>query len=753
MSSANRGWLQEGMIRGHMLGKNLLPGDEELGKKDDDHRYLPARRTGWSIWNHSFRWRRRRILLVVAGLALVYMIMNGAGNVSRRASTTGYEASYASEDGNEPTGPPRGVQALDNTTPHTFDGRIRYYRLARSLRKSAARTDGYEAINRNVLFAMASLKSAATLLPMVCEMSKWSRNHVHAAFMGREDISIDDILAINGVDKEKCPAMWHDARPDFMEYSSDARAQSAVIGGMSHIQSMVHPQVAIMDDSTSEEGFFVQGMRNKTNKLGIPLIELPKDKWENFMWMTRLDTGSLRHWHEPTVDILIQVPPESSSVLRLLKSIKDADYSGLKPPRIILELPAQLDESVKKHIKKFKWPPHDAHPLESSGLVIRRRINSHRATQEDAAIRFLELFYPTSASKSHVLLLSPQAQLSPLYYHFVKFALLEYKFSSFGEEDSASLMGISLELPPVLLDGKTQLTPPSLEDMNTNRYKRLSPNTRNSPFLWQAPNSHATLFFGDKWAELHSFLSNRVVKHQDSPKTTSRIKLVSETLPAWTEYMLEFMRARAYAILYPAKTSEALVTVHNELYHAPEEFSPRSEEEKEHQTQSLDEPFLRAEHPQRPVKQDESKLVPYSKPLHLALPFEGDLPEVPHLPHLLYNGEKIPTPNISQVALDYANQFRREVGGCTIPKGKHRKIVPGEAGDLFCWGDEEESEWVDDVEEKILKAQAKDWMMKLGDEDEPATALPEETTSTSTSTRTRMRELSRPTLVVEADYD
>lgn len=53
---------------------------------------------------------------------------------------------------------------------------------------------------------------------MVCEMSQWNRNHVHAAFMGREDIPVDDLLEINGIDKVKCPAVWHDARPDYMEY-------------------------------------------------------------------------------------------------------------------------------------------------------------------------------------------------------------------------------------------------------------------------------------------------------------------------------------------------------------------------------------------------------------------------------------------------------------------------------------------------------------------------------------------------------
>jgi hypothetical protein len=355
------------MIRGHMLGKTMLSSDEELGKKDDDHKYSAARRSGWSIWNHTFRWRRRRILLVVAGLFLTYMVWNSLGGLDgqlgRPQHPPLYNPSQVYDEPIEPTGPPPGIRPSKAAALPIFDGQVRFYRLAHTLRKSAGPTDGYARTNRNVLFAMASLKSASTLLPMICEMSKWSRNHVHAAFMGREDISLEDLLEINGIDKVKCPATWHDARSDYMEYSTDDRAERTVVGALSHIYSFLHPQAAIMDDALSEDAFFVRGFRKKTKELDLPLIEVPKGRVDSFMWFTRLDAGSLHSWHMPAIDVVIQVPPASSNVLRLLKSIKDADYSGLKPPRITLELPADLDESVQKYVQDFKWPPHIANHM------------------------------------------------------------------------------------------------------------------------------------------------------------------------------------------------------------------------------------------------------------------------------------------------------------------------------------------------------------------------------------------------------
>jgi len=381
--------------------------------------------------------------------------------------------------------------------------------------------------------------------------------------------------------------------------------------------------------------------------------------------------------------------------------------------------------------------------MAGSGLSIRRRISNHRHNQEDSAIRFLELFYPTNTINSHVLLLSSQAQLSPQYFHFVKYALLEYKYSTYGAEDNDNLMGISLELPAVLLDGKTKLEPPSTGDMHTDRYKKLHQGAKSVPFMWQAPNSHAALLLGDKWAELHSFLGNRVVKHQQSAKTTSRGKLVSETLPAWTEYMLEFMRARGYSLLYPATTSNALVTIHNELYHVPEEFSavlPRDGQETPAMPLETDAPFLRADTPPQSPQTSETPVIPDTMPLHQALPFNGDLPEIPHLPQLLYDGQQIAPANISTVAREYADIFRKEVGGCKIPKGKHKKVVGGEASDLFCFGEDDDGDWVEDEsrEVEMFDAPIDDQLEKLIEDALSAVA-----------TSTRERTITKPTIVAD----
>ncbi|KAH7130365.1 hypothetical protein B0J11DRAFT_523031 [Dendryphion nanum] len=725
--SKQHGWLHSSLLRSTMLGKVFRPTDEELGKKDDDHKPGATSIRGGggqgkvrNFFPSPHRWRRRRILLTVVGIYLVYLLWTSTPELSSlfeksgsNVITSAFTGGSSKTADKEPIGAPPGLHIPPGgSTLNTFGGTIKFYRLAASL-QSASHTHGYTTTNRNVLFAISSLKSAAVMLPMICEMSKWKRNWVHVAFMGRDDIPIDDLLDINGVDRKTCPAIWHDARPNYAEYSTELRAETSAMAALGHLNTYQHPQVIITNDALEEDGFFTRAVRARAKKLGTPVIEIPKDCSQDFMWITRLDSGSLRSWYKPTVDIVIQAPSHSSGgIIRLLKSLRNADYTGLQPPRLTIDLPSSVDETVNQFLQTYHWPP-TPHALSSpTQLTIRRRITPHhRESQEESTIRFLETFYPTNTANSHLLLLSPQVQLSPLYMHYLYYILLEYKHSSYGDFDAFDLVGASLSLPTTLLDAKTALVPPKPRDMNDSRYQRLFASTPNTQFLWQAPSSHATLFFGDKWVEFHSFLSGRVRKGRQArtdkkkKEEEARAKIVAEDSPAWTEYLLELLRARGYAFLYPATSSrEAFATVHNELFQGPPEFQALNEEEEGEDVSPNTSPeaFQRVSKswPSTPIPPPpEAPLIPHSRALHTTLPFEGDLPEIPHLPVLLYTGE-ITTPVKSSVmAAQYADAFRESVGGCTVVReGKHRRVVVGSADDLFCFGDEDEEEWISDVE-------------------------------------------------------
>jgi len=380
-----------------------------------------------------------------------------------------------------------------------------------------------------------------------------------------------------------------------------------------------------------------------------------------------------------------------------------------------------MDQETEAFVNSFQWPPmkyqHSAH---SNELTLRRRIPDRRVDADEAAIRFIESFYPTSVNGPHVLLLSPQAELSPAFFHYLKYYLLEYKYSA-PAADTDYLMGISLESPSIHLNGSMQFVAPQGGTMKADDM---------SPFLWQAPNSNAALYFADKWMEIHSFLTQRHAALRDSRTKDyhqSREKKVSERFPAWTEYFLDLMQSRAYAIQYPGHTTssaasdQGLVIVHNDLYQLPEEFArptaPFARPDEPLPTESVltsSSDYL-ATHSQRQTQPENHELPLLQTLLTLLPPLPASEPDDHRQPSLDTILQPEPVPAISTLliigsrgdattqeslydrAIVAANVYRRKAGGCPEGEAKmrERNIVLGSADDLFCLNSEEEVESVE----------------------------------------------------------
>ncbi|KAL8701549.1 MAG: hypothetical protein Q9201_004851 [Fulgogasparrea decipioides] len=585
--------------------------------------------------------------------------------------------------------PPRPAKPSEAEN-HYFEGPIRFTNLAVSLH-ALSRLRGHIEANTNVLFAASNLRSVAELIPVACEMARWKRNDVHFALMGRDALELEEIKLLNVVDDE-CKVNWHDARPDFSPWSSDFRMEVSVSAGLGHIQTFMHPQAVIIDDPSREDGFFTRGIRGKALELGRSLIELPTNAAENMMWIARLDSASLSAWPTASVDILIHAPPYSSgSLLRLLKSIEVADYFGHRRPHLTIELPPEIDPPTAEYLEEIVWPPvdHSGAPHVSQ-VTLRRRIQRRTSTVDEASVRLVESFYPARPSDSHVLVLSPHTELSPLYFHFLVYSLLEnrYSLSTRYSEEVGNLMGLSLELPYLHLNDSYIFTPPMVSRDSKDAEQ---PSEEPTPFLWQAPNSNAALYFGDKWVEFHSFLTSRI--SLDPAKAPSRPKLISEIYPSWLEYLLELMHARGYTLLYPnfSADREGIASVHYELFHPPEEFSkPKKTLAAETSLPTIDpkkETFETDPSTHRPKHPESS---PLTSNLNSLLPKFGANQEIFELPILSYEGYELDISILEKNAQVYTSNFRREIGQCPATK-KQPEAKPMNADDLFCDRDEERS--------------------------------------------------------------
>jgi hypothetical protein len=85
-----------------------------------------------------------------------------------------------------------------------------------------------------------------------------------------------------------------DCRPDYLLQSSDFRMEVSSSAALGHIETYMHPQAVIIDNSEIEDWWFLKSMRDRASLLDKTLIELPGDVEQNLRWITRLDSSSLK---------------------------------------------------------------------------------------------------------------------------------------------------------------------------------------------------------------------------------------------------------------------------------------------------------------------------------------------------------------------------------------------------------------------------------------------------------------------------
>jgi hypothetical protein len=381
-------------------------------------------------------------------------------------------------------------------------------------------------------------------------------------------------------------------------------------------------------------------------------------------------------WNRVSVNIVIHAQPSASgSLIRLLQSLKKADFFSSAPPRLTIELPHNIDEPSRRYLQTFQWPPKSDQKT-GNLLTLHHRIPQNGLTPEENSIRFLESFWPADPFTSHVLVLSPQVELSPLFYHYLKYTMLEYRYSLNKVAMNLNLLGISLDLPPMYLNESSKFVPPLVNTTEGNNV--ISEGV--TPFLWQAPNSNAELYFGDKWVELHEFVTNVLTsKHKLPSPPTLNDSGISKTHPSWLGHILKLARARDYWTIYPNfENHDTLATIHTDLYQAPEEFAEDTS------SQPTESGVLTADPAKHISKHNEQKLLTSS--LLNILPFKGDLPKISYLPLVTWDGHRIDATDANTLAAEYSKVFRKEIGGCG--EDSKEKVRTGmSAADLFCLDD------------------------------------------------------------------
>lgn len=208
----------------------------------------------------------------------------------------------------------------------------------------------------------------------------------------------------------------------------------------------MHPQAVILDSTTAEENYFLASARDQILSTPSALIELPNRPEKSLAWISKLDSSALSGagrfcffffcpclprattnlsiaWNKVRFDILIHASPtRTANLKRLLRSIAAADLAGIQTPHITIELPNTIDQSLESFLEEFKWPRPTAHRGQQSPMLsLRRRITRQPLDEEDSSVRFVESFWPTDPSSTHVLVLSPHTEITSQFFQCMLF--------------------------------------------------------------------------------------------------------------------------------------------------------------------------------------------------------------------------------------------------------------------------------------------------------------------------------------------
>lgn len=189
--------------------------DEELGKKDDDHRVSARSRTSCSKMP-----RPRRFILGLIALVLVYEFFKHMPTDLKPARERYYPATarvqeqYPPPPASQPPSIAPQIEGLSNPEADTtgnkkegsYDGKIKVYELASSLPKTPHPENEP---SHAVVFAGSSLPSITDMLPLSCRMAREGRNKVHLVIMGKDEVSVEGIKKVNSIVDSECPMTWH----------------------------------------------------------------------------------------------------------------------------------------------------------------------------------------------------------------------------------------------------------------------------------------------------------------------------------------------------------------------------------------------------------------------------------------------------------------------------------------------------------------------------------------------------------------
>ncbi|KAF8309004.1 hypothetical protein DL93DRAFT_2231193 [Clavulina sp. PMI_390] len=273
------------------------------------------------------------------------------------------------------------------------------------------------------------------------------------------------------------------------------------------------------------------------------IVWLPAEELGYMEWTGMLGVEEWKHWHVPTIDLVIITNDRPASLARLLRSVRSAIYLG-DSVSLHINVEQTADPWTQDQVRGFATVWEAKHGR--GKLSVR-----HRVILGGLLPAIVESWYP-SGNDSYGLLLEDDVEVSPMFYAWAKMNVLKYRYGSEAPY-SERLFGISLyqqksiELRP---HGREPFSASTL--FSSVSHSSYLPTT---PYLSQIPCSWGAVYFPQHWSAFHEFIIDRLSErthpistHIIAPFDRIRSNRWSRS---WKKFFNEYAFLHGLVMLYP----------------------------------------------------------------------------------------------------------------------------------------------------------------------------------------------------------
>ncbi|KAF9400072.1 hypothetical protein BGX21_005051 [Mortierella sp. AD011] len=388
----------------------------------------------------------------------------------------------------------------------------------------------------SIVIFLSSHDEAVLLKDLICRWSLSPDISIHIAVSGSSrGLGRKDLARL--LPSEGCHVGIYDLHLSHVPIKptplESARLAADVSVNTFHLINSLRPKVIFY--LKGQDASFAEGLAIAQERAKVPVIAISPEDVEHVGWLPDLSVKALENWNTPQVKLVVITNNRPGSCIRLLRSLSHAYYLNDKVS-LTLNMDAEADRVTVQMVGSFQWE-------------FGEKFMRHRVRRGGLMLAVVEAWYP-QGNDEYAVLLEDDVEVSPLFYVWIKYNILKYRYSS-DNSLYQRMFGVSMysqKFVETHLAGRAPFNPEDIF-IETPEYDL------RTPFLLQLPCSWGAVYFPEHWREFHEYVADRLLDIEWNKTSLQSVQIPNSRTNRWSnswkKLFIEMIYMRGYVMLYP----------------------------------------------------------------------------------------------------------------------------------------------------------------------------------------------------------